>query len=73
MTHDGDHHAAGTEDRRRQVRAPGATSVGIRPYGLDISTDSGVAVVANIGRNNSNSQGVSLIDMRTNPPRIVGR
>lgn len=46
-------------------------SAGLRPYGLDISRDGSVAVVANIGRGGGDSDTISLIDMRANPPRVV--
>ena len=44
---------------------------GYRPYGIDISADGSVAVVANVGRNAGDVETVSLIDMRARPPRVV--
>jgi DNA-binding beta-propeller fold protein YncE len=43
-------------------------SAGLRPYGLDISRDGSVAVVANIGRGGGDND---TIDLRANPPRVV--
>jgi DNA-binding beta-propeller fold protein YncE len=44
---------------------------GLRPYGLDISSDGRIAVVANIGRNVGDADTVSVIDMQANPVRTV--
>ena len=46
-------------------------SAGLRPYGLDVSADGSVAVVANIGRGNGDNDTVSVIDLRANPIRVV--
>ena len=46
-------------------------SAGLRPYGLDISVDGSVAVVANIGRGGGDNDTVSVIDLRANPIRVV--
>jgi DNA-binding beta-propeller fold protein YncE len=46
-------------------------SAGLRPYGIDISADGSIAVVANIGRGSGDSDTVSVIDLRANPPRVV--
>jgi DNA-binding beta-propeller fold protein YncE len=44
---------------------------GLRPYGLDISADGRIAVVANIGRNAGDADTVSVIDMQAKPVRVV--
>ena len=44
---------------------------GLRPYGVQISSKGDVAVVANIGIGQGDSDTVSLIDMSLNPPRVV--
>ena len=44
---------------------------GLRPYGLDISSDGRIAVVANIGRNVGDADTVSVIDMQARPVRTV--
>jgi DNA-binding beta-propeller fold protein YncE len=46
-------------------------TVGIRPYGVAISADGTVAVVANIGRGSGDNDTVSVIDMTANPVRTV--
>ncbi|MSO76335.1 MAG: YncE family protein [Alphaproteobacteria bacterium] len=46
-------------------------SAGQRPYGMDISSRGDFAVVANIGRGGGDSDTVSLIDMKAEPPRVV--
>jgi len=46
-------------------------TAGMRPYGLDISADGSVAVVANIGRGNGDNDTVSVIDLKVQPPRVV--
>lgn len=46
-------------------------SAGLRPYGMDISADGSVAVVANIGRGSGDNDTVSVIDLRANPIRVV--
>ena len=44
---------------------------GVRPYGIDIAANGAFAAVANIGRGQGDSDTISLIDMRANPPRVV--
>lgn len=44
---------------------------GLRPYGVDMTRDGRVAVVANIGMGNGDNDTVSVIDMTLNPPRVV--
>jgi DNA-binding beta-propeller fold protein YncE len=46
-------------------------SAGLRPYGIEMSSDGSVAVVANIGRGGGDNDTVSVIDMRANPIRVV--
>jgi DNA-binding beta-propeller fold protein YncE len=46
-------------------------NAGLRPYGLDISSDGKYAVVANIGRGGGDSDTISVIDMQAKPPRVV--
>jgi DNA-binding beta-propeller fold protein YncE len=46
-------------------------SAGMRPYGLDISKDGSVAVVANIGRGGGDTDTGSVIDMKATPIRVV--
>jgi DNA-binding beta-propeller fold protein YncE len=44
---------------------------GLRPYGADISRDGRVAVTANVGPGNGDSDTLSVIDMAAQPPRVV--
>jgi DNA-binding beta-propeller fold protein YncE len=44
---------------------------GIHPYGIDVASTGAVAVVANIGRGNGDSDTISLIDLRAKPSRVV--
>ena len=44
---------------------------GLRPYGVQISSQGNVAVVANIGIGQGDADTVSLIDLSLNPPRVV--
>jgi DNA-binding beta-propeller fold protein YncE len=44
---------------------------GLRPYGVDISSDGKIAVVANIGKGGGDVDTVSLIDLESKPPRVV--
>lgn len=46
-------------------------NAGLRPYGLDIASKGDVAVVANIGIGQGDSDTVSVIDMAAKPPRVV--
>ena len=46
-------------------------NAGIRPYGLDVSSKGDVAMVANIGRGQGDSDTVSIIDLKATPPRVV--
>ena len=46
-------------------------AAGLRPYGVDISPDGRIAVVANIGRNLGDADTVSVIDLLAKPPRVV--
>ena len=46
-------------------------SAGMRPYGLDVSADGSIAVVANIGRGQGDTDTVSVIDLQAQPFRVV--
>ncbi len=47
-------------------------SAGLKPYGIDISPTGAMAVVANVGRGNGDSDTISVIDLKATPPRVVG-
>jgi DNA-binding beta-propeller fold protein YncE len=46
-------------------------NAGLRPYGIDITPKGEVAVVANIGRGQGDNDTVSVIDLKSNPPRVA--
>ena len=72
VTRDGDHTLSLlTIDGTKVESAKRDFAAGIRPYGVDISPDGAIAVVANIGRGQGDSDTVSVIEMRAQPPRTV--
>lgn len=44
---------------------------GLRPYGLDVSSDGGWAAVTNLGTGQGDADTVSLIDLKVQPTRVV--
>jgi DNA-binding beta-propeller fold protein YncE len=44
---------------------------GVRPYGIDISADGMLAVVANLGRTDGDVDTISVIDLAAKPYRVV--
>ena len=46
-------------------------NAGLRPYGIDVSSKGDFAAVANIGIGQGDTDTVSLIDVRAQPPRVV--
>jgi len=72
VTRDNDHFVSVlTIDGTKVELAKRDISAGLRPYGIDISRDGSVAVVANIGRGGGDSDTISLIDLAATPPRVV--
>ncbi len=72
VTRDGDHGLTLLKVDGKNVEATERTFyAGLRPYGVDISADGAIAVVANLGRGQGDIDTVSLIDMRAQPPRTV--
>ncbi|MEQ1616129.1 MAG: YncE family protein [Hyphomicrobiaceae bacterium] len=72
VTRDGDHKiavlsidGAKVEYTKRDMNA------GLRPYGIDVASKGDVAVVANLGIGQGDSDTISLIDMAAKPPRVV--
>ena len=53
------------EAAKREIHA------GLRPYPLDISSRGDVATVANIGMGSGDSDTLSLVDIKSIPPRVV--
>jgi DNA-binding beta-propeller fold protein YncE len=45
---------------------------GLRPYGIDITAKGEAAVVANIGMGGGDADTISVIDLKLDPPRVVG-
>ena len=63
MTRDGDSYISVlTVDGTRVEHSKRDLSAGMRPYGLDVSADGSVAVVANIGRGQGDNDTVSVIE-----------
>ncbi|HEX9181491.1 MAG TPA: YncE family protein [Burkholderiales bacterium] len=72
VTRDGDHGLVLLKIEGSQVEATARTFyAGLRPYGVDISPDGRIAVVANLGRGQGDADTVSVIDMAASPPRTV--
>jgi DNA-binding beta-propeller fold protein YncE len=72
VTRDGDHTLSLLSiDGSKVESANRDFAAGLRPYGADIAPDGGIVVVANIGRGVGDSDTVSVIDMRLQPPRTV--
>jgi DNA-binding beta-propeller fold protein YncE len=72
VTRDGDNFVSMlTIDGSKVELAKRDISAGLRPYGVDVSRDGRVAVVANIGRGGGDADTVSLIDLTAKPARVV--
>ena len=46
-------------------------AAGLRPYGIDVSVQGDVAVVANIGPGTGDNDTISVIDLKATPARVV--
>ena len=72
VTRDGDSYISIlTVDGTKVEHSKRDLSAGMRPYGLDVSADGSIAVVANIGRGNGDNDTVSVIDLQAQPFRVV--
>ena len=72
VTRDGDNYISVLSIDGSKVEKSGRDfATGIRPYGIGITPDGRVAVVANIGRGLGDVDTVSVIDLAANPPRVV--
>jgi DNA-binding beta-propeller fold protein YncE len=72
VTRDGDHTLSLLAIDGSKVESTNRDfAAGLRPYGADITPDGALVIVANIGRGQGDSDTVSVIDMRLQPPRTV--
>ena len=72
VTRDGDSYISIlTVDGTKVEHSKRDLSAGMRPYGLDVSADGSIAVVANIGRGQGDNDTVSVIDLQAQPVRVV--
>jgi dipeptidyl aminopeptidase/acylaminoacyl peptidase len=72
VSRDGDHKISVlTVDGAKVEYSKRDMNAGLRPYPLDISSRGDVAAVANIGIGAGDSDTLSLIDMKAQPPRVV--
>jgi DNA-binding beta-propeller fold protein YncE len=72
ISRDGDHKISVLNvDGNKVEHAKRDINAGLRPYPLDISSRGDVAVVANIGIGQGDSDTASLIDLQAKPPRVV--
>ena len=73
VTRDGDNRISVLAiDGNKVTASPREIAAGLRPYGIDISADGEVAVVANLGIGGGDADTISVIDLKPTPPRVVG-
>jgi YVTN family beta-propeller protein len=72
VSRDGDHRITVLDINGRDVTASKRDIyAGLRPYSLDIAPNGEFAVVGNVGIGQGDSDTISLIDLKTNPPRVI--
>jgi DNA-binding beta-propeller fold protein YncE len=72
VTRDGDHKISVLKIDGSKVEADKRDiNAGLRPYQIDITPSGDMAAVANIGIGTGDADTVSLIDMKSSPPRVV--
>jgi DNA-binding beta-propeller fold protein YncE len=72
VSRDGDHRISVLDINGRDVTASKRDIfAGLRPYSLDIAPNGEFAVVGNVGIGQGDSDTISLIDLKTNPPRVI--
>lgn len=72
VTRDGDNRISLLSIEGQAVKLePRDLYAGLRPYGLDISADGAWAVVGNLGAGQGDSDTISLLDLKAQPPRVV--
>ena len=72
VTRDGDHKVSVLDvDGTKVVLSKRDIHAGLKPYPLEITRDGAYAVISNIGMGGGDSDTISLIDLKLNPPRVV--
>ncbi len=72
VTRDGDHKISVLDvEGAKVVHSKRDIHAGLKPYPLEITRDGAFAVISNVGMGGGDSDTVSLIDLKLNPPRVV--
>ncbi|MGE0699559.1 MAG: YncE family protein [Hyphomicrobiaceae bacterium] len=72
VTRDGDHKISVLNvDGDKVTHSKRDIHAGLKPYPLNITADGAYAVVTNIGMGGGDSDTMSLVDLKANPPRVV--
>jgi DNA-binding beta-propeller fold protein YncE len=72
VTRDGDHKVSVLDvDGTKVVHSKRDIHAGLKPYPLEITRDGAYAVISNIGMSGGDSDTISLIDLKLDPPRAV--
>ncbi len=72
VTRDGDHKISVlTIDRTKVEASKRELHAGLKPYPLSVGSKGDYAVISNVGMGGGDSDTVSLIDLKANPPRVV--
>jgi DNA-binding beta-propeller fold protein YncE len=72
VTRDGDHKVTVLSvDGSKVELAKRDINAGLKPYPLGISKNGDFAVIANVGMGQGDSDTISLIDLKLNPPRVI--
>lgn len=72
VSRDGDSRISLLEIDGRSVKLdPRELYAGLRPYGLDVSSDGAWAAVTNLGAGQGDADTISLIDLQAKPPKVV--
>ncbi|WP_407530004.1 YncE family protein [Methylobacterium oryzisoli] len=72
VTRDGDSKVSVlTVDGSKVTYAKRDLTAGVRPYGIDITPNGDLALVANVGTSSGDHDTVSVIDLRAKPSRVV--
>jgi DNA-binding beta-propeller fold protein YncE len=72
VTRDGDHMITVLKVDGKKLELAGRDmQAGLRPYSADITPDGAVLVTGNVGPGTGDSDTISVVDVKANPPRIV--